>query len=809
MRNPHATHRHRACLSRAVALCAAAAATIALSPERGTAQAQFTATVTPNPIVLTAGGSAVTVRVSTTAVGTFREPIVYGFRGLPAGISTGADQTVSDPFPQAAFTFQAGAGIAAGTYSGTLQGTAGTASASVPVTVIVQAQAAPTIHTITPPAVVSGSRRNVLQLHGTNFEPDAVISSRTPGVEVTSARVLGPGLAEVIVAVRPDAPAGRYGLELRNPDGAVAPASAGLIVQRSSALGAPLSVNAVRILSPGPTQIITPADAVHAHALLAVSGIGTIVGTWRVDGVPFERFTRVVSAGRPIEVRSTLPIPTSHMGEHRLELVIDNPGGMQPQHVTFFQSRDSRTALRVIAPAAGDVLGPDNVRLRWTLVPGAAAYQVELAAGGAAEPDSADVVRRRLAVTEWHPSAELLRSIGTAQLRVRVRPVFPGDVSGTPTSWTSFGIEPPSDGGNTPPGAPPGAPPDGPPVEPPDDPPGRGPSPDASRASSPTESSTSPHGERSAGTGPARLHAAALQDSTPTGAELLLSVQGAFTSTAANTDAPPTLGRFQLSGQTDFAGRVLDHQATGDVSLSHDLGSPWDGREESRNWIARFSAPSSAAVRPGVTVGYASPSHFDRTELLSVAGATVTGVQAAVDADVGTAAFYRSVRFGTGGFGSNVEVSTAAVETSDRDRRFVVRVLGLHAKDNGIEGFAPGSVGRAAGAIAMLDLGQHLRLTGEAAFGEYEPEDSLGSARDGSAVKMSADGSAAGFIYTFRVAHTGEGFVNPSNPGFTPAGMSGLTQGELSASRTLFGRATADIWYSHTRGGITEAPVIP
>src|SRR5690606_32659748 len=47
-----------------------------------------------------------------------------------------------------------------------------------------------------------------------------------------------------------------------------------------------------------------------------------------------------------------------------------------------------------------------------------------------------------------------------------------------------------------------------------------------------------------------------------------------------------------------------------------------------------------------------------------------------------------------------------------------------------------------------------------------------------------------------------EGFVNPANRGFTPAGMSGSTRVELSLDRLLFDRLAVSTWLSHARGGI-------
>src|SRR5690606_31797560 len=306
------------------------------------------------------------------------------------------------PYPQVAFGFSASAGLAPGSYTGTLVGSSTGGAVSVPVTVVVTAlttEPAPIIHNVSPPTVTTGSSRNVLRLRGENFAIGALVTALTPGVTVTSTRIISAAHAEVTVAVRADARPGRYELELSNPGGATTTARAALLVQRAGALSAPLAVNAVRILSPRPTQIMAPGDRVHAQALIATSGMGTIAGTWTLDGVPFERFTRVVSGSRPIEVRSSLPVPVTNTGEHRLQLVIDHPRTIGAHEVQFFQSRDSRTTLRIIAPASGAQMAPADAHVRWTLVPGAAAYDVEIAATGAAGADPPEVYVRRTADT--------------------------------------------------------------------------------------------------------------------------------------------------------------------------------------------------------------------------------------------------------------------------------------------------------------------------------------------------------------------------------------------------------------------------
>src|SRR5690606_16690374 len=208
-----------------------------------------------------------------------------------------------------------------------------------------------------------------------------------------------------------------------------------------------------------------------------------------------------------------------------------------------------------------------------------------------------------------------------------------------------------------------------------------------------------------------------------------------------------------------------------------------------------------------ILAGYTAPAQFDRSELLAVAGARPTGVQGSVVLPLGRMSVYRTVDMGgaTSAFAAPVDITAAALEGTGRDGRFTVRAMALQATEHALDAFTTGGRGRAAGALAALDLGPRLHLTGEAAVGDYDPEDdTFDVARDGFAVTFGAAGTVAGFGYALRGGHTGEGFVNPANRGFTPAGISGLTRGELSVDRLLLERVSASVWLEHARGGVAD-----
>jgi hypothetical protein len=105
----------------------------------------FSATLSPNPLTLRAGGPSQTLTVSTQADGFVGSTITYSISGLPAGIQNDGPKTTTfsqvDPVPYAPVTFNltAAPGVPGGTYSGTLTGSASNGvTRTFPFTVVVQ-----------------------------------------------------------------------------------------------------------------------------------------------------------------------------------------------------------------------------------------------------------------------------------------------------------------------------------------------------------------------------------------------------------------------------------------------------------------------------------------------------------------------------------------------------------------------------------------------------------------------------------------------------------------------------------------------
>ncbi|HYO77297.1 MAG TPA: hypothetical protein VE010_12595, partial [Thermoanaerobaculia bacterium] len=265
------------------------------------------------------------------------------------------------------------------------------------------------------------------------------VTSRTPGVIIERTELVSPTAALVTLSVRADAAPGAYLLDLRNPDGGITAQGTTLLVYPRESIGAPLGVTAAAIVFPRTGTMVATDEAVYARGLLATTGTGTIIGEWRLDGVAFDLFTAVVSAGMPTEVRSHAPIPQRVAGASRLELVVTSPQLAISPAITVVHAIDTASRLQLYEPRDGTVVAR-AVRaplFRWSLVPGVSGYEVEVF-----ENDTERAFRFRTAQAEWRPVDAQLAEIGHGIRRWRVRPVFPGEARGEPARWQRFVLLP-------------------------------------------------------------------------------------------------------------------------------------------------------------------------------------------------------------------------------------------------------------------------------------------------------------------------------------------------------------------------------
>jgi hypothetical protein len=290
----------------------------------------------------------------------------------------------------------------------------------------------PVIRSIAPQAATIGTRSLVVHLNGSGFRPAAIVTA-TGGLLLEQTNVISGELADVTLSVPQKSAPGPVTLALTNPDGGRATTT--LLLYPSSSLGAPLGVTAAAIVYPRAGAIIGSDDAVVPRALLATSGTGTITGVWKFDGAAYDTFTTPVTGGAPVTIEAHVPIPHSFNGDHTLALEVQAPQHALSPLVSILQADRSASQLRILEPLDGVVMLDGPRFFRWSLVPGALAYAIEVERSERELP-------LQLRTTESTYALRDPATWGVGLRRWRVRPIFPGDVRGQATEWRRIAILP-------------------------------------------------------------------------------------------------------------------------------------------------------------------------------------------------------------------------------------------------------------------------------------------------------------------------------------------------------------------------------
>jgi len=268
---------------------------------------------------------------------------------------------------------------------------------------------------------------------------DRTTTVTTPAdIRLDRLNVLSPTRLEIFISNRLGTPSGPRVFFVSTPG---VPSGTGTVVVTvipARSLAAPLSVQTAAILSPRRGTFVALGERLFARALLAVTGTGTVTGSWKLDGVPFERFEVPVFGGEPVSVVSKVPIPASMEGDHFLTLEVDHPQSVAAENVllVFVSRRGAR--IRLIEPADGAVLAAPRV-FRWTLVPGAQAYEIVFASEAQELPGSPHF---RVSGGVWKPTARQWKAIGEGTRFWAVRAIFPVDVRGPLTPWQRIEVTP-------------------------------------------------------------------------------------------------------------------------------------------------------------------------------------------------------------------------------------------------------------------------------------------------------------------------------------------------------------------------------
>ena len=410
---------------------------IAFRVRVGTAPS-FNVVAAPDPVALAIGGPGVPVTVTVSPEPSFSEPVGLAFEGLPAFVQTGGARTAVPPaYAPQSFPFALGPAAVPGSYAGRLEvRVRGALDRTMAVTVIVRPPV-PVIERTLPATVAAGAGAQAVRLIGRNFEPGATVASDVPGVTVDAVQVLSAELARVTLSVRPDAPAGPVRLRLTNPSGGTTPVGGLVVVLPADSLAAPLAVTATVVVFPRPGSQVALDEDLYPKGLLTVTGSGAVLGSWRLDGVVFDRFAVQAVAGQPVAVESRVPIPHLGLGGHELVLEVTHPQRVESPPVEIVATVRRASRLRALATAERAIVGRRPLAFEWTLVPGATGYEVEVELPAPAPP-----LRREVAVPHWRPDAGERARLGTGLVRWRVRALFPGGVRGETTAWRELALLP-------------------------------------------------------------------------------------------------------------------------------------------------------------------------------------------------------------------------------------------------------------------------------------------------------------------------------------------------------------------------------
>lgn len=710
-----------------------------------TPPADATISVNPTTLRLTAGRSA---DVTVTAAGT------NGFSGT---LNVTAPVATLLTFTPSAFSLRAGesrtvtiaasstmpAGPVRATFTAVSPDLGGSRMATVVITVV---RPSPEIASVLPQTWAAATVGTRVRITGANFVSGATVTFTPPGPVVTSSIVSSATAAEIVVTTPPNTKPGAYRIDLRNPDGLTTAQGATVVVYAVGSLGGPVGVSTAATVFPRPYATVAYSEPLYPRAVIATTGVGSIVGTWRLDGVPFDQFVVAASGGLPVEVKAKMPVPVSTAGEHRLELVIEQPQQITAEAVPVILTIESRTALRIVAPEDGAVIRDEPPIFRWTLVPGASGYLVELLREG-------DAASRkiRLSDSEWRPDAKAMGELGTGAFRIRVAAVFPGEVTGEPTPWRSFVIEEPQ------------------------------------AREKEAQSNISPYLLASLRHEDEEEQAAEAVAPPATLSVWSLGLSGFGSDTDEENHVGGDAARVQLTSQAAIEDARFAMKETTDVSERKDLDPQYDAASESRAWQGEVAAIQER-FREELHAGYSPPDFLDRSEFLA-AGLARGGALARQVTPIGSFSYYDTFYDDAAGavsaYDLSQQVSGAAWQAPFDPNRTILRLIGLRSRSNSDDSYSSDAVSEALGLFWQHTFSPALTLAIEGANGNLD--DPAADDVDGNAFRLSANGTSGTLTWMLNARHTESGFVNPVNAGLTPGAIPDRTGADVTLMK-LFGQ---------------------
>ena len=290
---------------------------------------------------------------------------------------------------------------------------------------------------VAPPSATIGTEGVTITLAGQGFRIGDRLVSRSSSVEVLSYTVVAATTSVATLRILPTAQPGPVRLDIVGFDQSTSrqiPPPPPILLYPSGGLAAPFAIRDAAVISPMSGALLTFGEPVFVRGLLSTSGTGTVIGTFLLDGVPFDQFTVLVTGGEPVAVEAKVPVPDTYAGTHDLQLQVVYPQRFLSGATRIIGAADARSSLKLILPEDGSV-GLPTSHFRWTLVPGAQGYEILWQKDGCASPQafSADG-------ETWAPNGTELALMGTGAGRWTVRPLLAGGVTGVPAPWRRLAL---------------------------------------------------------------------------------------------------------------------------------------------------------------------------------------------------------------------------------------------------------------------------------------------------------------------------------------------------------------------------------
>lgn len=347
-----------------------------------------------SPSSVTVGGSAFTLTVNGTGF----------FAGSAVQVNGSARTTTFVSATQLTAAILASDIAAVGTdqitvFNPSLAAAGGT-SAPLALAITAAALPSPILTSAAPGLTVQGAGRMQLTLQGANFRPGATVvisppltsvaqsDGRTFATDVTllSVKLISGSLMTASIALNPTAAIGLRGIDVLNSDGTSTAATLGtaaggttqpLQIQPSTSIAAPVSVLDIALIRPRNGTVVSQGDELFAQAVVSGAGTGSVIGQWLWDNQVIDQFAVPLVAGQSVSIRTRQSLPTWNLGEHTLQLRMQQPSQIATQPVLIAVNPPGWKLQALLAPRYGSAFPSDSApELLWAPVPGAVRYQV-------------------------------------------------------------------------------------------------------------------------------------------------------------------------------------------------------------------------------------------------------------------------------------------------------------------------------------------------------------------------------------------------------------------------------------------------